>query len=95
MYSIISFRNSRWFSPSCDDNIETMVHPICRFHGIYDDALRAEAATLSGEGVSETSLDSLPPKLSGADIREKYLAFYESEGHTRMQGERPAATCPM
>ncbi|CAL5229400.1 g12718 [Coccomyxa viridis] len=28
----------------------------------------------------------MPPKLSGADIREKFLAFYESKGHTRMQG---------
>ena len=29
---------------------------------------------------------TLPPRLSGAEIREKFLSFYESRGHTRMQG---------
>ena len=36
----------------------------------------------------------MPPKLSGADIREKFLAFYESKGHTRMQGENNIYTPP-
>lgn len=70
------------------------MHPTCKFHGIDDDALRTEVATTSGEGLSKISAEALPPKLNGADIREKFLAFYESKGHTRMQGERPAATCP-
>lgn len=30
--------------------------------------------------------EAQPPKLSGAEIREKFLSFYEGKGHTRMQG---------
>lgn len=31
-----------------------------------------------------SSNSSDPPKLSGHDIREKFLAFYEGKGHTRL-----------
>ena len=38
----------------------------------------------------------MPPKLSGADIREKFLAFFESKGHTRMQGgDNPLPSCTL
>ena len=32
----------------------------------------------------EVHLPATPPKLSGAEIRERFLSFYESKGHKRL-----------
>lgn len=47
----------------------------------------AEETASSSKSTTAESAESWPPVLTGAEIREKFLAFYESKGHTRMQGK--------
>ena len=52
--------------------------------------LCAEAEPISSQN---DTAQPLPPRLTGGEIREKFLAYYESKGHTRLQGDGLVLSC--